>query len=150
MRFIVNNLMPNLESSHVSLLRILEVHLPQFGNSGTISNILFILEENKIQGLQLRFSKRTFCASKKQKNSSGQSCDSSCQLQNYKYANSQTSWLYFSSKFSISTSLLGCGCTFTPKPTWKSTNNGHVGLERLNWTVPKWIKKWFGMGKKVG
>lgn len=51
MRFIVNNLMPNLESPRVPLSRaqkLLEVHLPQFGNSGTTYNILFSGDGGKI------------------------------------------------------------------------------------------------------
>lgn len=50
MRFIVNNLMLNLESPHVPLWRapkLLEVHLPQFGNSGTTYNMLFSAEGKK-------------------------------------------------------------------------------------------------------
>lgn len=50
MSFIVNNLMPNLESPLVPLWRapkLLEVHLPHFGNSGTPYNMLFSVERKK-------------------------------------------------------------------------------------------------------
>lgn len=72
MRFIVNNLMPNLESPLVPLWRapkLLEVHLPQFGNSGRY-NMLFsvagVKNSQKIQGPNLRFL-HTFFASKQLK-----------------------------------------------------------------------------------
>lgn len=62
MRFIVNNLMLNLESPHVPLWRapkLLEVHLPQFGNSSSTCNVLFSVKRkknmHKIQGPHLRF-----------------------------------------------------------------------------------------------
>lgn len=54
-RFIVNNLMPNLESPLVPLRRapnLLEVHLPQFGNIGTTFIVLFSVERKKTQKIQ--------------------------------------------------------------------------------------------------
>lgn len=73
MRFIVNNLMLNLESPHVPLWRapkLLEVHLPQFGNSSSTCNMLFSVERKKHAkdpGATFQIRTRTFCASKKPK-----------------------------------------------------------------------------------
>lgn len=76
MKFIVNNLMPNLESSHVPLWRapkLLEVHLPQFGNSSSTCNMLFSVEEKNMQKIQgPHFRLLHFVLS----NNSSQNCDS--------------------------------------------------------------------------
>lgn len=72
MRFIVNNLMPILESPRVPPWRapkLLEVHLPQFGNSSSTCNVLFRVEKKHSKDPEASFHilSLTFCASKQVK-----------------------------------------------------------------------------------